>query len=45
MTLGMGDTYFVVVHWHPWAIACAALAVIAVGFYWKVRKRLEFAFI
>jgi heme/copper-type cytochrome/quinol oxidase subunit 1 len=39
MTIRLGDTYFVVVHWHPWAIAGAALTVITVGLYWKVRKR------
>ena len=33
------DTYFVEVHWHVWTILSTALAVLAIGWYWKLRKR------
>jgi len=39
MTLSMGDTYFVVMHWHVWPMVWTALALIAIGGIWKLRKR------
>ena len=39
MTVRLGDTYFVEVHWHFWSIILTTLAIIAAGFYWKLRKR------
>jgi len=39
MTIHMGDTYFVVVHWHIWPTLLMAVAAIAIGCFWKLRKR------
>ena len=39
MTIRLSDTYFVVVHLHVWPLMWTALAVIAIGFYWKLRRR------
>ena len=34
----LGDGYYVVIHWHVWSIACAALALFAAGFAWQYRR-------